>query len=210
VFGIQGLINAVNDMHYHESPAMRIQTSYLMQIYGGYFLALFLFAFFCVDAAIWTRNKINYVFIFEFDPRNHLDWRQMSEFPAFLTLLLGLFVWVNFSRYGAEEMYLYYPVVLIGLTLILIFMPVPVLFPRSRSWFVYSHWRLLLAGLYPVEFRDFFLGDVYCSLTYVTAVSCFHEVMIHTLCGATTDEMTEHRTLLLPLRPPLGQPTAVQ
>jgi hypothetical protein len=177
VFGIQGLINAVNDMHYHESPAMRIQTSYLMQIYGGYFLALFLFAFFCVDAAIWTRNKINYVFIFEFDPRNHLDWRQMSEFPAFLTLLLGLFVWVNFSRYGAEEMYLYYPVVLIGLTLILIFMPVPVLFPRSRSWFVYSHWRLLLAGLYPVEFRDFFLGDIYCSLTYVTAVSPHHHVM---------------------------------
>jgi xenotropic and polytropic retrovirus receptor 1 len=30
---------------------------------------------------------------------------------------------------------------------------------------------LLLAGLYPVEFRDFFLGDMYCSLTYFTAVS---------------------------------------
>ncbi|RFU31537.1 hypothetical protein B7463_g4832, partial [Scytalidium lignicola] len=29
-------------------------------------------------------------------------------------------------------------------------------------------WRLLLAGLYPVEFRDFFLGDMYCSLTYLT------------------------------------------
>ncbi|KAL6722347.1 Xenotropic and polytropic retrovirus receptor 1 [Lecanora helva] len=26
--------------------------------------------------------------------------------------------------------------------------------------------RLLLAGLYPVEFRDFFLGDMYCSQTY--------------------------------------------
>lgn len=30
-------------------------------------------------------------------------------------------------------------------------------------------WRLLLAGIYPVEFRDFFLGDIYCSLTYATA-----------------------------------------
>ncbi|KAL2379442.1 hypothetical protein RJZ90_005287 [Blastomyces dermatitidis] len=27
-------------------------------------------------------------------------------------------------------------------------------------------WRLLLAGFYPVEFRDFFLGDMYCSQTY--------------------------------------------
>lgn len=32
-------------------------------------------------------------------------------------------------------------------------------------------WRLLLAGLYPVEFRDFFLGDMYCSQTYAMGVS---------------------------------------
>lgn len=32
-------------------------------------------------------------------------------------------------------------------------------------------WRLFFAGLYPVEFRDFFLGDMYCSLTYAMSVS---------------------------------------
>jgi hypothetical protein len=32
-------------------------------------------------------------------------------------------------------------------------------------------WRLLLAGLYPVEFRDFLLGDMYCSLTFLMSVS---------------------------------------
>ncbi|KAL8961542.1 MAG: hypothetical protein Q9193_001915 [Seirophora villosa] len=31
--------------------------------------------------------------------------------------------------------------------------------------------RLLLAGIYPVEFRDFFLGDMYCSQTYAMGVS---------------------------------------
>ena len=31
--------------------------------------------------------------------------------------------------------------------------------------------RLSLAGLYPVEFRDFFLGDMYCSQTYTMGVS---------------------------------------
>jgi hypothetical protein len=31
-------------------------------------------------------------------------------------------------------------------------------------------YRLLLSGLYPVEFRDFFLGDIWCSLTYATCV----------------------------------------
>ena len=36
-----------------------------------------------------------------------------------------------------------------------------------------SKWRLLLAGLYPVEFRDFFLGDMYCSLTYLMGVGIY-------------------------------------
>lgn len=169
VFGIQGLINARHISATHDDPDIQIQTSYLLQIYAGYLLALYLFAFFTLDCYVWAANKINYVFIFEFDPRSHIDWRQMAEFPAFFTLLLGLFVWVNFSDFGTPEMYLYYPVILIFVTLVVILMPAPVLFHHSRSWFAYSHWRLLLAGLYPVEFRDFFLGDMYCSLTYLTA-----------------------------------------
>ncbi|TVY26898.1 SYG1-like protein [Lachnellula hyalina] len=165
VFSIQGVIYG-RDLLRHQDPTVVIQTSYLLQIYAGYFLALYLFCWFCLDCSIWTRHKINYAFVFEFDPRHNLDWRELAEFPSFLILLLGLFVWVNFSRYGAPEMYIYYPVILIFVTLVIIFFPGPYIFHRSRKWFVYSHWRLLLAGLYPVEFRDFFLGDMYCSLTY--------------------------------------------
>ena len=63
-------------------------------------------------------------------------------------------------------MYIYWPVILIGLAVGTLFMPAPYLYHRSRGWFLYSNWRLLLAGVYPVEFRDFFLGDMFCSLTY--------------------------------------------
>ncbi|OJJ72466.1 hypothetical protein ASPBRDRAFT_124651, partial [Aspergillus brasiliensis CBS 101740] len=63
-------------------------------------------------------------------------------------------------------MYIYWPVVLVGLTTIVLFLPVRTLYHRSRKWWAYSNWRLLLAGFYPVEFRDFFLGDMYCSQTY--------------------------------------------
>lgn len=170
VFAIQGVIYAADLLHNSPNPTIHIQTSYLLQIYAGYFLALYLFAFFCFDCSIFSRSKINYQFIFEFDPRHHLDWQQLSEFPAFLFLVMGLFVWLNFSGYGADAMYIYYPVILIFVTVVIIFIPAPILFHRSRRWFVYSHWRLLLAGLYPVEFRDFFLGDMYCSLTYMTSV----------------------------------------
>jgi hypothetical protein len=55
---------------------------------------------------------------------------------------------------------------LIGLTLLIMCLPLPILYPSARKWWGYSNWRLLLAGLYPVEFRDFFLGDMYCSQTY--------------------------------------------
>lgn len=42
-----------------------------------------------------------------------------------------------------------------------------------------SQWRLFWAGLYPVEFRDFFLGDMYCSLTYAMCVSTHNHTPSH-------------------------------
>ncbi|KAL9012097.1 MAG: hypothetical protein Q9173_003111 [Seirophora scorigena] len=114
VFGVQGLVYGTEHLADPDpgkypsgtrSGKTRQDTD-AHKIYGGYFLALFLVLLFCLDCRIWARAKINYVFIFEFDSRHNLDWRQLSEF------------------------------------------------------------RLLLAGIYPVEFRDFFLGDMYCSQTY--------------------------------------------
>ncbi|KAL9612717.1 MAG: hypothetical protein Q9167_002708 [Letrouitia subvulpina] len=89
VFGVQGLVYGADHLT-NPDPVAVANTSYLLQ----------------VRLLIWARAKINYAFIFEFDSRHTLDWRQLSEF------------------------------------------------------------RLLLAGIYPVEFRDFFLGDMYCSQTY--------------------------------------------
>lgn len=170
VFTFQGLVYGA-ELLFDQDPVVRQQTSYLMQIYGGYFLMMYLFALFCLDCSLWNSNKVNYPFIFEFDPRHQLDWRQLAQFPSFCLLLFGMFMWLNFTRYGSPEMYLYYPVILVFITLVLVLIPAPILGHQSRKWFAYSHWRLFFAGLYPVEFRDFFLGDMYCSLTYAVCVS---------------------------------------
>lgn len=46
---------------------------------------------------IWTRTKINYVFVFEFDTRSALDWRQLAEVLAVSLLSTYLTLAVTFS-----------------------------------------------------------------------------------------------------------------
>lgn len=138
VFAIQGTVDGAKKL-FADDPLLNTQTSYLMQLYGGYFLMLYLFTLFCINCRIWTINKVNYPFIFEFDPRSHLDWRQLSQFPSFFFLVFGLFIWLNFSDAANPRLFLYYPVILIGFTFVLLFFPAPILWHRSRKWFLYSH-----------------------------------------------------------------------
>jgi hypothetical protein len=165
VLGIHGIVYGAHYL-YSSDPTVVVQTSYLLQLYAGYFLGLLLFLSFVLACRLWTRAKVNYVFIFEYDTRHVLDWRQLAELPCLFAFLNGLFLWLNFRPGNPESMFLYWPVVLFGLALLIMCLPLPVLYFKARKWWGYSNWRLLLAGLYPVEFRDFFLGDMYCSQTY--------------------------------------------
>ncbi|KAK5319489.1 Xenotropic and polytropic retrovirus receptor 1 [Exophiala xenobiotica] len=164
-FGVTGLINASHRLN-GPDPVIHTQTSYLLQIYAGYFLALLLFLLFCLDCRIWTQSHINYVFVFEYDTRHVLDWRQLAELPCFFLFLNGVFLYLNFQVSSSEALFLYWPVILISITLLIMALPFKVLYYEARRWWGYSNFRLLLAGLYPVEFRDFYLGDMYCSETY--------------------------------------------
>ncbi|KAF2758536.1 EXS-domain-containing protein [Pseudovirgaria hyperparasitica] len=142
-------------------------TSYLLQIYGGYLLLVLLSMMFGIASRFWTRHNINYSFIFEFDLRHHLDYREFFELPCLFFSFLGLTLYLNFNAALPEDMFIYWPVVLVGLTVVLLALPIPQLMHRSRIWLLYSSFRLLLPFWYSVEFRDFFLGDMLCSLTYV-------------------------------------------
>ncbi|OQO14100.1 hypothetical protein B0A48_00976 [Cryoendolithus antarcticus] len=166
VFGIQGLVYGAEQLLQNDNVALSTTTSYLLQLYGGFFLIVFLSGFFVMDARAFTRAKVNYQFVFEFDNRNMLHWKELSELPAVFYFLLGLTIWLNFQQVGGMEMFIYWPVVLIGLSLFIFCSPLPFFYHQARRWFMYSLWRLTLAGIYPVEFRDFFLGDMFCSMTY--------------------------------------------
>ena len=165
ILSVEAVVNASNLFIRRLDPE-HTQVSFLLQLYAGYFLSLLLFMLFCLDCRVWSRAKINYVFVFEFDTRHNLDWRQLSELPCFFFFLEGLTMWLNFYFGPTNRMFLYWPVLLVGLSAAVLFLPARLLYHRSRAWWAYSNFRLVLAGLYPVEFRDFFLGDMFCSLTY--------------------------------------------
>ncbi|KAL9594994.1 MAG: hypothetical protein Q9219_006722 [cf. Caloplaca sp. 3 TL-2023] len=90
----------------------------------------------------------------------------LLQIPCLLWFLLGLVIWLNFHQKATDPMFLFWPVVLVVISAFVLFSPFPILYHKSREWWAYSNYRLLLAGIYPVEFRDFFLGDMYCSQTY--------------------------------------------
>ncbi|KAF1918641.1 SPX domain-containing protein [Ampelomyces quisqualis] len=81
ILGVQAVIkaNTIANLGDPESDRLSLNTSYLLQIYAGYFLANFLLLLFCLACRVWHETKINYVFIFEYDTRHFLDWRQLSE-----------------------------------------------------------------------------------------------------------------------------------
>ena len=94
VFGVQGIVYGAQHIQSTDDK-IKTDASYLMQvsreplsvqlfadelqIYGGYFLMLFLFLLFCLDCRVWNRARINYPFIFEFDARHFLNWQQLAE-----------------------------------------------------------------------------------------------------------------------------------
>lgn len=59
-------------------------------------------------------------------------------------------MWLNFSQYGDPAMFIYYPVILLGLATVLLFNPLPILYYRSRFWLLFSmvRWAVLCGILY--------------------------------------------------------------
>jgi hypothetical protein len=47
-------------------------------------------------------------------------------------------MYLNFSQVGGEGLYLYYPVILIGISVALLFNPIRVFYFRTRMWLLYS------------------------------------------------------------------------
>ncbi|KAJ1668901.1 Signal transduction protein [Coemansia sp. RSA 1813] len=175
----------------------------LLQLYGSIYLVLLFMILFSLNIMAWTRAHINYRFIFEVDPRDYLDSWQFLEISSFFFFVASVVFWVNFALHIEHNSYICI-YVLLGVLFGLFLAPVNAFYWSSRRWLIKSLWRLLLSGFYRVEFRDFFLGDEMCSLTYTFSMllmfgcaSANHWTDLDDVCN-TTQWWSNAAFLMLP------------
>ncbi|KAG0057269.1 hypothetical protein BGZ83_000059 [Gryganskiella cystojenkinii] len=139
----------------------------LLLIYAGLFLTTLFTCLFGINMYAWSKNRINYKFIFEFDPRDNLDYHEFIELPLFFMLLLCLAMYLDFGSIQTRNFISeYYPLIFMGAVLVILFLPLPIANWAARKWFIQSFGRIMASGFLRVEFRDFFLGDEMNSLVY--------------------------------------------
>ncbi|KAG0378862.1 hypothetical protein BGX24_002578 [Mortierella sp. AD032] len=142
--------------------------SSLLLVYAGLFLTILFACLFGINMYVWAKARINYKFIFEFDPRDNLDYTQFFELPTFFMMALCIALYLDFViGLSSPSMFrAYYPLILVGTILVILFWPLRMFRFSARKWFLQSMWRILASGYYKVEFRDFFMADEMNSLGY--------------------------------------------
>lgn len=160
---IIGIYNTVSKTLSGNLPEGR----FLLQVWGGFFILTLTLILFGINFLVFDIFKINYKFIFEFNLATTLNYKQFWLLPSLSFAALSVIFWFGSENYWPDKFPARdWPWLYLGLLLIVFFWPGPQFYGPSRKWLQIALWRLLLSGLYPVEFRDFFLGDIFCSLTY--------------------------------------------
>ncbi|WFC98037.1 Xenotropic and polytropic retrovirus receptor 1 [Malassezia yamatoensis] len=162
------IIQGLRDVLRPEVQAVMPNWKALLQVYSAELIPTLFALLFGLNLVGWQKVRINTVFIFEWDARNVLDPAQYFEIPSFFLLLLSIFFWISFSEPQATTIRPdTWPLVWLVIVVLAFLNPFPVFYPSSRRWFLASMTRVFTGGvLYPVEFRDFFLGDELNSLMY--------------------------------------------
>ena len=182
------------------------QTSYvhkiLFPLWGGWFMVLFMLLLFQIDCFIWHRNGINYRFIMLGETQTKHGTRLFNNDFATSVIPLQLYTLMFFVLWGSlcaalsykyERLIPWSYVCLCG-TILLYILPKNTIpywdkVISTRRWLFIRIIRLILSPLYPVEFGDFFLGDIFCSLTYsmsdVAMFSCLVATNENGLCGSS-------------------------
>ncbi|AQZ13327.1 SYG1 (YIL047C) [Zygosaccharomyces parabailii] len=174
----------------------------LFPLWGGWYLILMLATLFQLDCFIWHRIGINYRFIMlgEFHSKNGTQLFNNDFATSAISLQLYFltffvvscaicavisFHWASLSPCG----FIY-----LGIVLFLFVCPNGLIpywnkVAGTRKWLIVTLFRLIFSGFYPVEFGDFFIGDIVSSLTYsmsdIATFFCVYSSTPNSQCGSS-------------------------
>lgn len=123
------------------------QIAFLIQIWGGLGLILLFLMLFGINAWVWHRTKINYTFIFEFDTKHQLDYRQYLEvsslfdwlirkLSSLLSFLGCVLFWLTFRNFWPQTINATrYPLIFVCICMGILILPFRILHRSSRAWF---------------------------------------------------------------------------
>lgn len=102
-------------------------------------MPIFLGMLLVIDLAIWQKNKIGYILIFKLNRRTHVGNLVFAEIPATGFLIFSVLFWASWQK-GIEN-YVQpenLPAIFLGVLLVWLFLPLPILWSSARWWVLRS------------------------------------------------------------------------
>lgn len=186
----------VNNIDYEEysEDASRYR---IMQLYAAMGMPIIFMLMIGINMHVWTRARINYKFIFDFDPRDNIDYHQYLEIPSLMFLAQSIFMYLTIENtFGVRPEI--YPKILIILNLSILFLPSKKFYYNARRWLIFTIGRIFLSPFTNVGFREFFIADELTSLSYsFSALQLFFCTCAGDTCVNVCFTSTSHLTPFL-------------
>lgn len=184
------------------APADSNMRTILFPLWSGWYMVWLSGLLFLSDCFVWHRMGINYRFIMlgEMQAKNgtqlfNNDFATSAislklYFLTFFVASCAICAWMSFHW----DVLTPYGFIYLGVVILLFLCPNNIIpyFDKlvdARKWILATVVRLVFSGFYPVEFGDFFIGDIICSLTYsmsdIAMFFCYYSSEPGYLCGSS-------------------------
>ena len=126
-----------------------------------------------LDTLVWHRARINYQFIFEYNPKTALGYRSVFLWSAIFLAIFSCFLFLGYNyvvdlftipHISQDVGLILWPIAMLFLISIIVLYPFNFFWRSSRLCFLLTSLQVFIAPFGTVGFREFFVGDVYTSL----------------------------------------------
>mmetsp|Transcript_24061 Transcript_24061/g.38821 ORF Transcript_24061/g.38821 Transcript_24061/m.38821 type:complete len:676 (+) Transcript_24061:242-2269(+) len=181
------LFNLVVSPDLHITPGMEVY----IPLYRAVGLLISLIWMWGFNIWIWSKYRVNHVFIFEISPRHKLSHLEIWNEAASMSLvyLLNSLLFLHHEQYRLRTQLsaVFYPMALVAFIVIKMW---SLFVQRSKqgsvqSDIIHSIWCIIIAPFGRARFRDCYLADYFCSMQKVFSdlqySICFYAFEIGTL-----------------------------